>query len=160
MSIADEIAKLDTLRASGAITENEYQQAKGTLLSNVGLPGEPFNRACNAVCNNPNTWSMFIHLSVYGGAILPGAGLVIPVLLWQLKKNESPIIDQHGKNVVNGILTGLVYGLISIPLCFILIGYLLMLAVLVAYFVFPIIGGIKANNGEVWRYPYTIVFIK
>lgn len=161
MSIADELEKLNVLKANGTITEQEYQDAKKAILANLSRPASPgakLDGVLNSV--NVNQWSMFIHLSQFCGFIVPGAGLVIPILLWQMKKNESPIIDQQGKNVTNWILSVLLYGLICFPLCFVLIGFLLLAILGVVAIIFPIIGGIKANDGEIWQYPMSINFIK
>ena len=43
---------------------------------------------------------------------------------------------------------------------FVLIGFLTMLAVCVMGVVFPIIGAMKANSGELWEYPLAIKFLK
>ena len=50
-------------------------------------------------------WSMFLHLSVLTTYIVPLAGLVAPIVIWQMKKNDSPKLDMHGKIVVNWVLS-------------------------------------------------------
>ena len=108
-----------------------------------------------------NRMAMLLHLSqLLGHTALIGVGWIIPVLIWQLKKNEMPGIDAHGKNVANWMLTELIVGIIFGLLCVMLIGFPLLLALYVLGIVFPIIGGIKANNGEVWNYPLAIKFFK
>ena len=62
-------------------------------------------------------WAMFIHFSILAGWVIPIAGLIIPILLWQMKKEELPGIVPHAHVVLNWIVTSLVYGVI----CFILI---------------------------------------
>ena len=62
--------------------------------------------------------------------------------------------------IVNFMISMLIYIVVSIPLMFILIGFLTFFAAIVMHIVFPIIGGIKANNGELWEYPLTIKFLK
>lgn len=106
-----------------------------------------------------NQWAMFLHFSLLAGFVIPLAGLVAPIIIWQIKKNDLPRIDVHGKIVVNWIISLIIYWAISAVLTFILIGFLLMLVLTGICLVFPIIGGIKANNGEVWSYPLTIRFI-
>jgi uncharacterized Tic20 family protein len=86
--------------------------------------------------------------------------MVVPIVLWQVKKNESEIIDQHGKNVTNWILSELIYGIVFFILCFLLIGIPLLIALGAVGIIFPIIGAVKAYNGEVWSYPLTIKFFK
>ncbi|MEQ1904162.1 MAG: DUF4870 domain-containing protein, partial [Pirellulaceae bacterium] len=50
---------------------------------------------------NTRTWAMILHLSVFAGYLVPMAGLLAPILIWQLKKNEMPELDAHGKMVLN-----------------------------------------------------------
>lgn len=107
-----------------------------------------------------NEWSMFVHFSLFAGYVIPLAGLIVPIMLWQIKKDEWPIVDQHGKNVVNWIISMIIYFVISGILCLVLVGFILIPILIVLDIVFPIIGGIKANQGEVWKYPLTIPFIK
>ncbi len=153
MSLADEIQKLNDLKQSGAISEQEYQDAKDTLLAKPA-PTEP------RPALDVNTWGLFLHLSQFMTYILPLAGLIVPLVLWQVKKDESAIIDRHGKIVMNWILTEFVLLLIIAPLCFILIGFPLLFILGVLGIVFPIIGAIKAGNGEIWPYPCSIRFFK
>lgn len=105
-------------------------------------------------------WAMFLHLSQLAGYILPLLGLVVPIIIWQSKKDQFPILDVHGKNVINWIISELIYGAICFVLMFVVIGIPLLGILGILAVVFPIIGGIRANNGEVWRYPFTIEIIK
>jgi uncharacterized Tic20 family protein len=105
-------------------------------------------------------WAMLIHFSLFAGYVVPFAGLIAPILLWQIKKADLPEVDAHGKMVVNWIISSFIYLLVGGLLTFFLVGIAVLLAVGVMAVVFPIIGGIKANNGEFWKYPLTIEFIK
>ena len=103
---------------------------------------------------------MFLHLSQLLNAVLPPAGIVVPIVLWQIKKDEMPALDAHGKMVVNWLISSLIYFVVSLILTIVLIGILGLIALAVMSVVFPIIGGIKANNGAFWEYPLTIKFLK
>lgn len=103
---------------------------------------------------------MFLHLSQLLNFVVPFGGVVAPVLIWQLKKDEIPALDAHGKMVANWMISSLIYGIVSLILCIVLIGILGLLALAVTSIVFPIIGAVKANNGEHWEYPLTIKFLK
>ncbi|MEI7903146.1 MAG: DUF4870 domain-containing protein, partial [bacterium] len=92
------------------------------------------------------------------GYIVPIAGLIVPIVLWQVKKNDSDVIDRHGCIVVNWIITELILGLVFGILCFVLIGIPLLIVLGVVGIVFPIVGAIKATNGEAWSYPCSIRF--
>jgi uncharacterized protein len=156
MSVTDELQKLSQLRESGVITDQEFASAKADLLkgltdsSNMGLlPGI-----------SANQWGLFLHLSQFVGCVIPIAGFVAPILIWQLKKGDFPELDLHGKNVSNWLISLIVYACVCLVLSVVGIGILGLIALAVLAIVFPIIGAIKANNGEIWQYPLTIPFIK
>jgi uncharacterized Tic20 family protein len=160
MGIAEEIEKLNNLKESGAISDDEYQKAKTSLLEKDESAGQTLGRAVGKISSNVNSWSMFIHLSQFCGYLIPLAGLIVPIVLWQMKKNESEIIDKHGRIIVNWIISELIYGLIFFVLVFVIIGIPLLVALGILSIVFPIIGGVKANNGEIWPYPLSIKFFR
>ncbi len=103
---------------------------------------------------------LFLHLSQFANLILFPIGIVLPIVLWQTQKDKMPALDAHGKMVVNWMISSTIYIIASIILMFVLIGFLTILAVGIMGIVFPIIGAVKANNGEFWEYPLTIKFLK
>jgi uncharacterized Tic20 family protein len=106
-------------------------------------------------------WGTVLHLSVVLGHVAVAlGGIIAPIVIWQMKKDELPELDEHGKNAVNWVLSFLTYMGISIVLCFVLIGFVLLPVVLLMNLVFPIIAAIKANEGRVWKYPLAIRFLK
>ena len=115
---------------------------------------------------NPNkeretrTWAMFLHFSLLAGYVAPIAGLIAPIIIWQVQKDKLPGIDEHGKVVVNWIISLILYANLSALLSFIFIGIPMLIVLIVATIIFPIIGGIKANDGQLWKYPLSIPFFK
>jgi len=103
-------------------------------------------------------WAMVLHFSVLAGFLVPFAGLIVPILIWQLKKSDLPWLDIHGKNVANWIISKLIYFGCCCLLVFVIIGVPMLVALGICAVVFPIIGGIKASGGEVWKYPMAISF--
>ena len=102
---------------------------------------------------------MILHFSQLAGFVVPFAGLVVPILIWQIKKEEMPEIDEHGKIVVNWIISELIYFVISTILIFLVVGIFLVIALGIIGIIFPIIGGIKANEGKAWKYPLSFKFL-
>ena len=108
-------------------------------------------------------WAMFCHLGGLAGLapIVPAFGSIIaPLVIWQIKKNDFPFVDEHGKEAVNFQISMLLYAIICIPFCFICIGFIMLAAVGIVDIVCLLIAAIKANNGEHYRYPICIRFIK
>lgn len=103
---------------------------------------------------------MFLHLSQLLNIIIPFAGVIVPIVLWQTQKDKTPALDAHGKMVANWLISSIIYFAVSAVLAIVLIGFLGIIALGIMSVVFPIIGGIKANNGELWEYPLTIKFLK
>lgn len=160
MTIADEIERLSRLRESGAITEDEFAQAKQRVLNAALTPEHGRTPPAADVEQQTREWGMFLHLSQLLGFLVPLGGLIAPILIWQLKKTELPGLDAHGKVVLNWVLSALIYFVAAGLLSLIVIGIPLLLVLAVLSVVFPIIGGVKANNGELWRYPLSIQFLK
>jgi len=110
--------------------------------------------------NNERQYAMFIHFSQFTGLIVPLLGWILPLILWQTKKNTSAYIDNHGKIVMNWIISSIIYAIVCGILSLLVIGLFLLIALGICSLVFIIIGAIKANNGETWPYPLSIPFIK
>lgn len=160
VDIAGEIEKLNNLKQGGAISEDEYQKAKESVLAKYQFAEDKLCAAGVDISSDVNMWSMFIHLSQFLGYVIPLTGLIVPIVLWQIKKSDSQIIDKHGRVVVNWVLSKVIYWIVSVLLCMIIIGVPLVIALVVVGIVFPIIGAIKANDGEVWSYPLSIKFFR
>lgn len=105
-------------------------------------------------------WGLFAHLSALSGFLIPFGNLIGPLIVWQIKKNEMPFVDDQGKEALNFQITVFIAVLACIPLMLVLIGFLLLPMVALVALVFTIIGGISANNGERYRYPVTLRLIK
>jgi len=165
MSLSDEIQKLQQLHYAGALSEEEFAKAKARLLEESppattfeeGYPPPPVADPA-FIEHQTRQWAMLLHLSIFAGYVIPFGGLIVPILIWQLKKAELPKIDAHGKNAVNWIISHIIYIIVCIPLILLIIGIPLLVAVAVLSIVFPIVAAIKASNGEVWKYPLTIRF--
>lgn len=155
MGLVEELEKLKDLKQSGAISEDVYEETKARILDRKSNGINYENRASP----DENMWGMFIHLSQFCGYIIPFAGLITPIVLWQIKKEKSRILDQHGRIVVNWIITAFLIGILFGLLCFVFIGIPLLMILGLVGIIFPIIGGIKANSGEIWKYPCSIEFL-
>ena len=108
-----------------------------------------------------NMWAMFCHLSalsIYAG--IPLGNIIAPLIIWLIRRDEFPFVDEQGKEAVNFQILMTIYGIIAGLLCFIMIGFVLLPALLVANIILLIIATVKTNKGEGYRYPWTIRFIK
>jgi uncharacterized Tic20 family protein len=106
-------------------------------------------------------WAMACHLAALSGFIIPFGNVVGPLVVWLMKKDTMPLVDQHGKESLNFQITVAIAALICLPLMFILIGIPLLFVVAIGALVFTIIAGIKVANGELdYKYPFALRLIK
>lgn len=87
-------------------------------------------------------------------------GFLGPLVLWLIKKDQSPFVDDQGKEALNFQITVFIAALVSALSMFICIGFVLLPAVGIANLVFCIIGGIEANKGTLYRYPVCLRLIQ
>ena len=107
------------------------------------------------------SWCIGLHLSGLSGLILSFAlaHIVVPLVIWLLKRADSPEIDLTGKEVINFQISYTIYSLIAGVLCFVLIGFVILPIVIIVWLACIIIAAVKTSNGENYRYPFTIRFL-
>jgi uncharacterized Tic20 family protein len=105
-------------------------------------------------------WAMFAHLSAFLGHFIPFGNIIGPLVIWMIKKDTSPLIDDQGKESTNAQISLSIYLIVSGILCWILIGFLLLPVVYVTGVILVIIAAVKANEGVRYRYPFIIRLIK
>ena len=99
-------------------------------------------------------WAMLCHYAAFFWVLAPLIGNVIgPLIVWQLKKDLHPFVDQQGKEALNFQITYSVAMMVCGALAWVLIGFPLMILVGAVAFVLTIIAGVKANEGQHYRYP-------
>jgi uncharacterized Tic20 family protein len=151
MTVAEEIQRLTQLRDQGALTQAEFEAAKAKAIAGKPVGFEVPNPSANQM-------AMFLHFSQYLGFMVPLLGFAAPILIWQLKKEDMPELDIHGRIVANWLLSSLIYSLVCAALTIVLIGILGFIVLAALSLIYPIIGGIKANDGQPWDYPGSIRF--
>jgi len=87
-------------------------------------------------------------------------GFVGPLIIWLVKKDDDSFIDEQGKEALNFQITVLLVMIVSGLLCLGCIGFVLLPLVWITNLVFCVIASIKASNGQAYRYPLAIRFVK
>jgi|SRR6478672_3891789 len=105
-------------------------------------------------------WGMFAHLSALAGVVIPFGNIIGPLVIWQIKKDTLPFAADQGKEALNFNITLLIAAFIGFLLTFVLIGLVLLPLIGIAWLVFTILAGIKANEGVAYRYPFALRLIK
>ena len=108
------------------------------------------------------TWAMLGHLAAFT-AFISGIGCVLgPLIVWLIKRDSMPFAGEQAKEALNFNISVIIaaIGLWILTVITLGIGLLLTiplgLALCVAWLVLTIVAAVKANNGEHYRYPFTL----
>lgn len=97
---------------------------------------------------------VLLHLSQMIG------GFIIPIILWQTKKDEIQGMDLHGKAVLNFQITLMIYSVAVVFLSFLCIGFFLLPFFILYTIILPIVNAVKANEGHPPNYWAAIPIIQ
>lgn len=103
---------------------------------------------------------MAAHLSTLAGYLLvPFGNIIAPLVIWLVKKDTMPFVEDQAKEALNFQITLTIAALIGIVLTFVCVGWFVLAAVWVAGLVFGIVAAIKSNEGVKYRYPLALRLI-
>ena len=98
-----------------------------------------------------------MHLSPFGFVIIGPFAFLAPLVLWLIRKESSVFNDDHGRETVNVMITGLIFfvaGFFTIGLA-----WLAFVVWCVFIGIGMIRGAVASGRGEFFRYPMTIRFL-
>ncbi len=105
------------------------------------------------------TLGLVAHLLFFAGANVPFGNVIGPLILWQMKKDESSFVAEHAKESLNFQLTCMILAFVCLLLCLIVIGFFLLIALVVFQIVYVSLAAASANEGRLYRYPLTFRFV-
>ncbi len=104
------------------------------------------------------TYAMFEHLSLLVVHFI-GVPVVVPLIMWLAKRDQSAYIDDHGKEALNFQISLVIYALISGVLFLCGIGIVLLIGVYVLGIIGMILAAVAAHKGRLYRYPMCLRLI-
>src|SRR5687767_10925703 len=127
----------------------------------AGIPPPPGAGAvATDTTSDERTWAMLAHLSaLLVFTAIPFAHILGPLVVWLVKREEFPLVNDQGKESLNFQISMTIYGIVAAILVSLLIGIFLGIALMIAWLVLVIVASIKAHDGVPYRYPLTIRFI-
>jgi len=105
--------------------------------------------------SDEKTWALIAH---FGGII----GFIGPLIAFLVKGNESPTVRTHAVEALNFQITWGIASIVAVIIATCTLGLLFFLPMITGAIalIFAIIGGIKANEGTLYRYPMSMRMIK
>ena len=131
-----------------------------------GPAPEPTSAAAGAsvtsdpISQDARNMTVLLHLSAFAGFITAIGYIVGPLLVWLLKREDSPFIDSHGKEALNFHISMTIYAIISVVLILVAIGIVMLIGLLLLWLSAVIASAVRASNGQEPWYPLKIRFLK
>lgn len=106
-------------------------------------------------------WAMYCHLAALSGFVIPLGNVLGPLVVWLVKKDTMPLVDQHGKEALNFQITVLIAFVVCAVLTLVLIGFVLMFVVGLGALILTIMAAVKVSNGQLdYKYPFALRLVK
>jgi len=112
-------------------------------------------------------WALFGHLSALTGLFTGGIGNIVgPLVIWLIKKDTMPFAADQAREALNFNITLLIVGVLLLLITLVTFGlgvvltFPLSILLGIAWLVLTIIGGMKANEGVAYRYPFALRLVK
>ena len=156
----EKIKNLQELLEKGALTQEEFEAEKAKILNRATQSSGSSEIVRTDATNKPlfgldeNLYLLLMHLSQFLSAF------IVPLVMWLVGKSDSPRVDQHGKNIMNFIITYTIWLVVGILTIVAIVGIVILSVWGIVVTVFIIVASIKAYNGEDWQYPLTIKFFR
>lgn len=115
--------------------------------------------ATSAISKEERNWAMLAHLSallVYPTLI---GGIVGPLVIWLIRKDDMSFAADQAKETLNFQITVYLAGLVCGILMLVLIGFVLFGLLVLAHIVLTIVAAVKASEGVGYRYPFNLRLI-
>lgn len=107
------------------------------------------------------TWGMLAHLAALCGLIAPVIGNVAgPWLLWLMKRDESAFVGEQARESLNFNITVSLGAIVCGIAALVLIGFLLGLALFIAWLALTLTAAIRASEGVHYHYPFALRLVK
>lgn len=103
-------------------------------------------------------WLLLLHLSPIVGFIIPFANLIVPLILWAYKRDESPLYDEHGRAVVNFHMTVTLAFMAGVALLLVLLQVGILLLILTSAYTLALIllNTRRVMKNESYKYPLSV----
>lgn len=107
------------------------------------------------------TWAMLAHLSALAGLVVWLLGCVLgPLAVWIARRDQSAFVAEHAREALNFNITVVLAALVCMLLMLVFVGFILGAALFIVWLVLTLVAAIKASEGSVYRYPFSLRLVK
>jgi uncharacterized Tic20 family protein len=138
------------------------QQATTCPQCGTDLTADGASQAARAtsVDETVRTTAVAAHLSTFAGLIVPFGSVIGPLAVWLTRRHRDPFIDQAGREALNFGISIAIYGMVVLVAALMLVGIPLLVVGVIAWVVLAWLAAAKASQGQAYRYPLTLRFVR
>jgi uncharacterized Tic20 family protein/ribosomal protein L40E len=128
--------------------------------ANLAAGGTDQPTGAGAVDQEVRNTAVAAHLSTFAGLVVPFGSVIGPLAVWLTRRDRDPFIDQAGREALNFGITIAVYGAVVLVAALMLVGIPLLIAGVIAWVVLASLAAVRASQGQAYRYPLTMRFVR
>jgi uncharacterized protein len=128
--------------------------------ANLAAGGTDQATGAGAVDQEVRNTAVAAHLSTFAGLVVPFGSVIGPLAVWLTRRDRDPFIDQAGREALNFGITIAVYGAVVLVAALMLVGIPLLIAGVIAWVVLASLAAVRASQGQAYRYPLTMRFVR
>jgi len=158
----ERIVSREKVAEAGRKIRGEAKQAASDFVEDAaqtGIGGQDVGIA-EDVSDESRIWAILAHIGTLGTYIVPFANIIVPLVIYLVKKDEDSFVAHHARESLNFQISVIIYIIFCVPLVFIFIGALLIAIIAGMSVILVIVATVKTSNKVLYRYPFTMRFIK
>ena len=128
--------------------------------ANLAAVGANQATLAGAVGQEVRNSAVAAHLSTFAGLVVPFGSVIGPLAVWLTRRHRDPFIDQAGREALNFGISIAIYGAVVLAAALMLIGIPFLIVGVVAWVVLASLAAVKASQGQIYRYPLTLRFLR
>jgi uncharacterized Tic20 family protein len=128
--------------------------------TNLAEGGANEATGAGAVDQQVRNTAVAAHLSTFAGLVVPFGSVIGPLAVWLTRRDRDPFIDDAGREALNFGISIAIYGSVLLVAALMLVGIPLLVAGVVAWVVLASLAAVKASQGQSYRYPLTMRFVR
>jgi len=152
-------AKTKPTKSTKPTKATQPSKSKTIKAAKISTPKPANIQSGPRLSREARNWGMYTHLAAFAGFIIPFGNIIAPLIIWLTKREDYPFVDRQGKEALNFQISMTIYFFVAILLAFIIIGFILIPILVIVWIVCVIVASLKAQEGESYRYPFTIRFL-
>ena len=104
-------------------------------------------------------WALIAHLGTLAGYIIPLGNIIVPLVVYVSKKDESEYIGEHARESLNFQITFTLLIIAAVITIVLMVGILFLIVLPIVNLIFIILAALAIDKGEFYRYQLAIKYV-